>query len=218
MQRIKVTNEDCYIQDFIDAMSSIRQNLDRDNSSDIEYELNVVHNFFLRYGQLHYNEELGYIVSGDFRKKLVWSEADREDIIKTYELTYPYNSEEKIDLNKGCFHFTPDIVIHESDNMDHIEDSYQHLIAEVKTSKNLQAKSFFWDLFKLNVYIKKLNFRNAIYYICGSDEAYIDKLVGSYIDNDYYSAHLEKITFVLQKDFNSPVSVYKYQHRDDKQD
>lgn len=46
------------------------------------------------------------------------------------------------------------------------------------------------------------------------DEAYIDELIGSYIENNYYSAHLEKITFVIQKDFNSNGLPYKY-HQDE---
>ena len=53
---------------------------------------------------------------------------------------------------------TPDIVIHESqENKDG-----QHLIIEVKNSKN-KVTTIDWDLYKLLVYVDKLNFKKGVY-------------------------------------------------------
>lgn len=84
----------------------------------------------------------------------------------------------------------PDFMIHKSQSS--IKKSDQLLVAEVKTSKNLNEKKFWFDYFKLQIYVQKFNFQNAIFLITNNPKDKILEMLRNYEYNKYYQPKKSK--------------------------
>ena len=134
-------------------------------------------------------------------------EYDNNDIDSFKETAKHFN----IDIENNSFSCQPDLIIHEEHNSKNLTTDRQHLIIEAKT-KTYGKKKFDKDFFKLNSYISKLMFRNAVFLSIGKPVEKIETLIKSYIDKGYYiSNEYKRIYFVICPDaenFNKDIAVY----------
>ena len=109
--------------------------------------------------------------------------------------------------------FIPDFVIHTNEPNRKLTQESQKLIMEAKTTPHLTKKGFNWDFFKLNVYLNKLKYRNAIYLILNTPKVKIDQLLTSYFSDDYYYdiKQIHRFTFIIQENINEVPLIYKLQ-------
>ena len=104
----------------------------------------------------------------------------------------------------------PDLVIHDSHNLQNMNRNNQKMVIEAKTSKSLSCDSFCWDLVKLYAYVKELEYNCAVYLIIGQEEDQINHLLGKYEKNNLPNDEdLERILLFVQQDVKSWPSVYK---------
>lgn len=111
--------------------------------------------------------------------------------------------------------FIPDFVIHSNEPNRKLTQESQKLIMEAKTTPHLTKKGFNWDFFKLNVYLNKLKYRNAVYLILNTPKVKIDQLLTSYFSEDYYydKKQIHRFTFIIQESINELPMVYKLQKK-----
>ena len=85
------------------------------------------------------------------------------------------------------------------------------MIIEAKTKKNLTNKEFGRDFFKLNLYIDRLKFQEAIYLIVNRTPQQINACIKNYIENGYYTSeqNLDKLWFFIQDGHNEDPVIYK---------
>jgi hypothetical protein len=113
----------------------------------------------------------------------------------------------KEDPNK--FITVPDFFIHKG--QENSEEKYQHLIVEVKTYKDLSMIDFHFDLFKLNFYNEKGNYRNAVALVVNSDKSKIISWAKSYLTNNYFRSrkNFDKIYLLIKKSYKDEIEVVK---------
>lgn len=213
----EIPDNDYFIKNFIGILQYLTSNQGANKDSDTKYERNVMLNLLFRYGfslsetKLKLNEGKDFIIGGDMRKYLNVSRLLDADIINTYN-RIPLKRKKKLAFNNDdCadITFSPDIVIHTSNDSSSTQKEYQHLVLEAKTTNSLCKTAFFWDLFKLNVYKEKLKFRHLIYYIYGSEKDKIEDFLKNYTDHNYYRKHSQDILFVIQNKLSEDVRLYK---------
>lgn len=109
--------------------------------------------------------------------------------------------------------FVPDFVIHTNESNRKLTPETQKLIMEVKTTPHLTKKGFNWDFFKLNVYLNKLKYRNAVYLILNTSKVKIDKLLASYFSEKHYydEERISQLLFIIQEGINEVPLIYKLQ-------
>lgn len=102
----------------------------------------------------------------------------------------------------------PDFIIHAGQENFTLEN--QKLVIEVKTTNRLKKNDFFWDFFKLNVYVDFFNFQNGVYLILRQDFNRIVRLLEKYINKGYYLTdnNLDNIHFFIKFDYNDRISKY----------
>ena len=112
---------------------------------------------------------------------------------------------------KPPFEVIPDMVIHSSHCSSASNGDEQYVVIEAKTTKELGKVAFMKDFFKLNVYLCRLNYQNAIYLIVNTSKERIDKLICHYFDNCYFVAkkRLDKILFFIQENKDDTPHAYK---------
>jgi hypothetical protein len=130
--------------------------------------------------------------------------ANLDEIMNTYNELYEKNL-------KPPFEVIPDLVIHTSHNPNSGNSDSQFIAIEAKTTKSLGKVAFMRDLFKLNVYLCDLNYKNAVYLIINTSKERIENLIKYYFDNSYFykKYELERLLFYIQEDLNSSPAVYK---------
>ena len=139
-----------------------------------------------------------------------WSLENKKNLMTNEGMEYTL-AELGIRYNNGILRFKPDLILHHSHNEQHTNLEQQKLIFEIKT-KQYSRKTFFKDFFKLNVYIDKLNFQQAVFLSIGKPVEKIETLIKSYIDKGYYiSNEYKRIYFVICPDaenFKKDIAVY----------
>lgn len=133
------------------------------------------------------------LVSSEIRKSL------RDEIAhKLYEVGYKSSN------------YFPDLVFHENHNQQDLVPQKQHLICEVKTSKNIDNNAFSRDFIKLNYFLDELNYRTAAYILVRSRKSLIEKRLGTYVEKGLFqSARMHNdIYFLIQQDFGQEVEIY----------
>lgn len=145
----------------------------------------------------------GDIVNGELCKSI---KIQSRNMRKTFENLKYSNYDEMAS-------FIPDFVIHTNNPNRKLSIETQKLIMEAKTTPYLISKGFNWDFFKLNVYLNKLRYRNAVYLILNTPKVKIDKLLTSYFSEDYYydKKQLHRFTFIIQESINTAPVIYKLQ-------
>ena len=112
----------------------------------------------------------------------------------------------------SCYVF-PDFLIHESHSKE--QDTWtkenQHIIIEAKTKHIGDEQPFYLDFFKLNFYLKELNFESAIYIIVRTSVSDIQKYLSKYETGvDYLSNEaFDNLFFFVQENLKSEPKIYK---------
>ena len=116
-------------------------------------------------------------------------------------------------------YFCPDFLIHTSHNNPGENYEGQYMIMEAKTTSKLKQEDFNWDLFKLNLYVEKLDFDTAIYLIVNTSYKDIATMVSNY--NYWHSEKLDPkkqnpqrnntphIYFLIQGNVKEHPSIYE---------
>ena len=140
--------------------------------------------------------------------KIIHSDENDHNDIDSFKKTAKYFN---INIEGNSFSCQPDLIIHEEHNSKNLTTDRQHLIIEAKT-KIYSKKRFAKDFFKLNSYISKLNFKNAVFLSIGKPVEKIEKLINSYkIDGHYLCNEYKRIYFVICPDaenFNNDIKIY----------
>lgn len=187
---------------FISALETNENNIleDEDELTKI-YERNYIISLSYKVGLI--NEDFNCLVNGE-TLKIIDTKTTKE-ITDAYKKLKGINPETHIDKIQ-CF---PDFIFHESNNPNSIKIENQHLILEAKTSKNLSSKDFCKDFFKLNLYIEKLNFRNAVYLLINTRKSQVKKFINDYIkEYNFISTAEGNIYFLIQEKISEEVMIY----------
>ena len=66
------------------------------------------------------------------------------------------------------------------------KDEGQFLVLEAKTTRRLGEHYFNRDLFKLNLFLSRLHFQNAVCLVIHKQAKIIDEYIGAYKKEDFY--------------------------------
>lgn len=208
-------NESDYVKMCFSAMkmlagnSNIVKNCDSENSSVVErnYVLSLVYSMgksdFLR-GSISFKFDSSlYFVGGETIKLISPNDIKMEQTRKALNFSLKCNKIEVI----------PDLVIHNSHNPKSGESQKgQFLVLEAKTTKRLGEYYFMRDLFKLNLYLSRLNFQNAVSLVINKPARIIDGYIETYRDKDYfwYDGVKEKLRLFIQEQDTPEMYKLKY--------
>ena len=182
-------NESEYVKDCFSAMRMIAANPDSvkdigNNSSSIlerNYILSMVYNMGKLdgfRGETSFRfDSTSYLIGGETIKYISPNDTKIEQTRKALKFSLKDNEIEVI----------PDLVIHNSHNPKSGEsDEGQFLVLEAKTTRRFGVHYFMRDFFKLNLYLSRLHFRNAVSLVVNKPARKIDDYIGSYKKKDYY--------------------------------
>lgn len=184
-----IEKESIYIKKCFSAMRMLAANpqivkdTDDKNSSIIErnYILSMVYNMgkadYLRDNPEFFFCSSSYFVGGENIKH----------ITPTGKKVEKTRKELKFSLKDNEIEVLPDLVIHNSHNPSSgNSDDGQFLVLEAKTTSRLGEYYFMRDLFKLNLYIEKLNYQNAVYLVINKSADTIDNFIAVYKEKGYF--------------------------------
>lgn len=184
---------------------SVADKLDDDSWGHI-YERNFIINLAYQYGK-----KLGLSeVNNDASINLISGEIAKH-------IDVPPNFKEKIKELKNSdsvenITVFPDFVLHNSYNISEAVDG-QHLILEAKSKSTLTKVEFEWDFIKLLLYVKRLNFSNAIYLIIGVKSDVISDYLNNLHDEPEIFAEgehdINKIRFIIKESITDAPKIYK---------
>ena len=129
------------------------------------------------------------------------------EIIKDFIL-YPQNDDDKTRrrIYPSRKYYCPDFIIHTS----HLKsnDNYvgQYLRMEAKTTSELKKKDFYWDLFKLNLYVEKLDYDTAVYLIVNTTISQVKAMIDEYDEKKYW--YTRKIGNIQRSKENKEHHIY----------
>ena len=104
----------------------------------------------------------------------------------------------------------PDLVIHDSHNPNSgNSDKGQFLVLEAKTTRRLGEHYFMRDFFKLNLYLSRLHFQNAVSLVINKPVSKIDDYIGTYKKKNYYWCDEVKSKLRLFIQENDTPEMYK---------
>lgn len=144
--------------------------------------------------------------------RLIGGEVAKE-IEKDSVLAKTYLSIKGTEL-KGCLTVFPDFLVHENHDNSDLDPEKQHLIIEAKTNSKLPSKDFNWDFFKLNLYLEKLAFKNAVYLIINLSVDKVEKRISKYLDLEppYLSNNLDKMYFFIKESIEKNFEIYRFKN------
>lgn len=174
------------------------------------YERNYIITFAYLMGRKAGNSKLlsDKFVNGELKKEFNLNPLD--DDCKTRDRLKP-------DSKFYC----PDFVIHTSHERMNENYNGQYLIMEAKTTSDLKNKDFYWDLFKLNLYVEKLEYNTAVYLIVNTTVSEVKSKVERYHKNKYwYSPKLRRLNrrrngekhhifFLIQENVEKAPQIYE---------
>ena len=184
---------------------------------DLIYERNYVLSLIYQIGLSNTNEFIsGAFVNGEIVKKINYKE---DQICKAFNKLVslrpkPKGKKEKKNnrIRKAEYsNVMPDFLIHTSHNTSFTRDE-QLLIVEVKTACDLKKDEFFWDFFKLNVYLDQLLYQNAIYIILNTSVDVIDTFLKEYVKKIKYTSKeaSNRLCFFVQDDIKENIQIFKF--------
>lgn len=213
----KVYEAICDIHGHIECICYYKDEDDEIDGSDFQiYERNYIINIASRFSNSN-TEKL--LISGEVAKKLHLTQdaQQRNDEDKRYLFKY-------IDIRKRMnnkyvvrdqIHVFPDFLIHDNLNFDigKMSRKTQHLILEAKTAPITTAKELYFslDFLKLNFYIEKLQFDNAVYFMLGTKMKDINVFIQNYMDNEQLSCgdEINRLFFIIQETLKSDPKLYQ---------
>ena len=205
-------NESEYVKKCFTAMRMLAANpnlvantVDEDTPIlERNYILTVVYNMgkadYLREDSIFQFDATSFFVGGETIKRISPNDLKMEQTRKDLKFSLKDNKIEAI----------PDLVIHNSHNPKSGDsDEGQFLILEAKTTRRLGEHYYMRDLFKLNLYLSRLHFQNAISLVINKPAKIIDDYIGIYNRKDYYwfSDAKSKLRLFIQE--NDVPEMYK---------
>lgn len=101
--------------------------------------------------------------------------------------------------------FFPDLVIHRGQHLNNPSD--QGLAVELKGT--FSEASFWWDVFKCNVYVDEFNFPKSIFIIIGLSAKNVRELAIKYIEQGFYiSGNPGRVLIAVKESFSSQHSLF----------
>lgn len=207
-----IENESEFVKKCFTAMrmlaanrNLVANNVD-ENSPILErnYILSMVYNMgkadCLREDTFFQFDATPYYVGGETIKRISPNDLKMEQTGKALNFSLKDNKIEAI----------PDLVIHNSHNPKSGDsDEGQFLVLEAKTTRRLGEHYYMRDIFKLNLYLSRLHFQNAISLVINKPPKIIDDYIGTYKQKDYYlfSEAKSKLRFFIQE--NDVPEMYK---------
>lgn len=205
-------NESEYVKKCFTAMRMLAANsnlvvntLD-ENSPILErnYILSMVYNMgkadYLCEDNIFKFDATSYFVGGETIKRISPNDMKMEKTRKALKFSLKDNKIEAI----------PDLVIHNSHNPKSGDsEEGQFLVLEAKTTRRLGEHYYMRDIFKLNLYLSRLHFQNAISLVINKPAIIIDDCIGTYNQKDYYwfSEAKSKLRIFIQE--NDVPEMYK---------
>lgn len=199
------------VDEYVNACFSVIEELNPNeflqyfNNSLELYERNYIISFSYKLGCKYSNLLNDDIINGELSKKI---DVRSHRMSSTLECLKYSNYDKYVS-------FIPDFVIHTNGPNRKLTPDTQKLIMEAKTTPHLTKKGFNWDFFKLNVYLNKLKYRNAVYFILNTPKVKVDELLTSYFSEDYYydKKQIHRFSFIIQENINSVPQIYKLQKK-----
>ncbi len=159
------------------------RNTEDDDSTTLErnYILSMVYNMgksdFLREDTFFKFDSTSFFIGGETIKLISINDKKMERTGMALNFSFNGNKIEAI----------PDLVIHNSHNPKSGDsDEGQFLVLEAKTTRRLGEHYFMRDFFKLNLYLSRLHFQNAVSLVIDKPAKIIDDYIGTYKKEDYY--------------------------------
>lgn len=146
------------------------------------YERNYMLTFAYLMGQKTGKKQSTYNLLSN---KLINGEVNKYIFLTSDDEAY----ESRNALKSGREYFCPDFLIHTSHDNPGENYEGQYMIMEAKTTSKLKQEDFNWDLFKLNLYVEKLDFDTAIYLIVNTSYTDVATMVSNY--NYWHSEKLD---------------------------
>ena len=125
-----------------------------------------------------------------------------------------------ISLQKENNYYVPDFLIHKSNKREETSRDKQLLILEAKTTNKLTSKGFNWDMFKLNLYIEKLNYNVAVFLLVNNSYDKINRLVNNFVSRYWHTEKLSMVDnrnermhqlyFLIQENVESKPEIYEF--------
>ena len=184
-----IENESEYVKKCFTAMRMIAanpnkvRNTEDDDSTTLErnYILSMVYNMgksdFLREDTFFKFDSTSFFIGGETIKLISINDKKMERTGMALNFSFNGNKIEAI----------PDLVIHNSHNPKSGDsDEGQFLVLEAKTTRRLGEHYFMRDFFKLNLYLSRLHFQNAVSLVIDKPAKIIDDYIGTYKKEDYY--------------------------------
>lgn len=143
-----------------------------------------------------------YLMGKEAGKSRLLSDMFVNGELKKEFILYPQNEDYKTreKIKPGRMFYCPDFVIHTSHKKTNKKYKGQHIIMEAKTTSGLKKEDFYWDLFKLNLYIEKLDFDTAVYLIVNTSISDVSAMVDEYNENNYwYTSKIRKLKRLKNK-------------------
>lgn len=169
----------------------------KENAGEIKdiYERNYIITFSYLMGR-----KAGY-------SKLLSDKFVNGEIVKKFIL-YPQNHdyETREEIKPGRKYYCPDFVIHTSHEKSNKKYNGQFLIMEAKTTSELEKEEFYWDLFKLNLYVEKLDYDTAVYLIVNTSISEVSAMVDEYNEKNFW--YTSKIGNIQRSKKNKEHHIY----------
>lgn len=217
--------KDIYLYEVYKAMCNLRDNndtalintkFDKDFIYERNYVLSMVYQLGLSNNPSGNNFVSGAFVNGEVIKRLNIKEGQTGKVFNKLVSLRPKpkgKKEKKDNRNKKAEYANvmPDFLIHTSHNTTFTRND-QLLIVEVKTTCDLKKEEFFWDFFKLNVYLDQLLYQNAIYIILNTSVDIIDDFLTEYIKKIKYTSEeiCNRLWFFVQEDIKKEIQIFKF--------
>ena len=184
-----IENESEYVKRCFTAMRmlvanpNIVRNTEANNSSMLErnYILSMVYNMgksdYLRQDSIFQFDATSYFIGGETIKLISANDIKMEQTCEALNFSLKSNKIETI----------PDLVIHNSHNPKSGDSGEgQFLVLEAKTTKRLGEHYFMRDFFKLNLYLSRLQFKNAVSLVINKPAKIIDGYIETYKKKNLY--------------------------------
>ena len=218
-----IHNDDKYVCELLeldDDDDDESKNDDKDNFKYIIYERNYIISLTSIYTERRMNlpsvELQGYL-NGEVAKKLYLSNDTRKQDIQDRKYLEKYIEIKQLFpkkyVGRDQIHVFPDFLIHDfnSFDSDKVSRETQHLIMEAKTTKITDEKYFWLDFLKLNFYIEKLQFDNAVYLILGTPLSSINTYIQNYMNKIRVTCgdEIHHLFFIIQETLKSEPQLYQ---------
>lgn len=212
---LKIYNAMCHIRDNKDTIL-IKTKFDKSLIYERNYVISLVYQLGLSNNSDDNNFLSGAFVNGEIVKRINHKAGEVGKAYKKLVSMRPKpkgKKEKRINkIRKAEYaNVMPDFLIHTSHFTNFTRDE-QLLIVEVKTTNDLKEEEFFWDFFKLNVYLDQLLYQNAIYIILNTSVDIIDDFLTEYIKKIKYTSEeaCNRLWFFVQEEIKKEIQIFKY--------